>query len=260
MDSKNVESMLDELVALLKSNYQLSNGLLDNLQTLVEDSANDSAKNEALMAMRADFGPFMMSMADLRDGHISIIESYNTKLKLGPSADVAKSRLTASIDKEGNITELLQSIYEISESYNLHMEHINLIGRLSSKLCDTALYSSKTALGADDELDIDHILDAYETSGDGDVKDIEYLKSRLLGWVDSHKMEKARYTLENQHILRDKLRDMTSEVTRWKANYESIENTMFGDDAHSITQTLRRIENLKPQLEKAIPDKDVMMS
>ncbi|CEP62607.1 Thp2p LALA0_S05e09406g [Lachancea lanzarotensis] len=259
MNSKNVDLMLDGLIATLKSNHQHSNELLDNLALLIEESVDDVHKMEALSAMRHTFGQFIMSMADLREEHTNVIESYNTKLKLGPSADVAKSRLAVSVDSEGNESELFQLVYEMCENYNLHMEHINLVGRLSSKLCDPALASRSAAGDRDDAFDLKQILEAYNSLGDEDVEDTANLKLQLLRWTDSMKMENARFTLENQHILRDKLKSITAEVTQWKKNYESVENTMFGEDPHSIMQTIQRIQKMKPQLVLAKQEEDVDM-
>ncbi|SCU99440.1 LAFA_0G24080g1_1 [Lachancea sp. 'fantastica'] len=260
MNSKNVESMLDELLALLNVNYRHSNELVDNLTVLIENSVDDAAMGEAFTAMRSVFGEFIMSMANLRDEHTNVIESYNTKLKLGPSADVAKSRLSASVDEDGNESELLQLVYEVCDSYNLHMEHINLVGRLSSKLCDPALASDRAIKHQDEDLDLEQILKAYDSVGAENLEETADLKRQLLRWTDAMKMEKARFTLENQHILRDKLKSMTAEVTQWKNNYESVEDTMFGDDAHSITQTIQRIQKLRPQLEAVNREEDIEMN
>ncbi|SCU92388.1 LANO_0E00650g1_1 [Lachancea nothofagi CBS 11611] len=259
MSSNNLELMLNELQSSLNVNHQHSIELLDDLETLVVDSSAESKKTEALKSMRANFARSTMSMADLRDEHTNIIESYNTKLKLGPLADVAKSRLTVSVDSNGDPSLLLDYITEVNDSHSLHMEHVNLIGRLSSKFSDSAVSSSKDSSNTGAEFDLEKVLDAYEAENSS-PQDTEQLKRRLLDWIDSLKMNKARYSLENQYILRDMLKKLTSDVMQWRQNYESVENMMFGGTQNSIVQTLQKIEKLRPSLQASASDEDVEMT
>lgn len=243
MSSKTVERLLDDLHKSLDVNYAHSSELIESLSVLSSDSTDDKMI-EAIRALQTTFHSFTTSLADLRDENINAMESHNTKRKLEPFANVAKSRLSATFDENGNASTLLSYIDEVITGNNLNLEHINLIGRLSSVLIEMLPSELDDST---QNLELAQILEAYNTDSKGS-EDTDCLKEKLLDWIDSIKMEKARYSLENQHILRDSLKALTMEVTRWRENYESIEGMMFGENANSISQMLHKVQRLRPQL------------
>ncbi|CUS23029.1 LAQU0S08e00562g1_1 [Lachancea quebecensis] len=243
MSSKAEDKLLDELNKSLDLNYAYSSELIESLFELSSDSSDDKTIG-AIHALQKTFCSFTTSLADLRDENNNALESYNTKKKLEPFANVAKSRLSATLDESGNPSALLSYIDEINTGNDLSLEHINLIGRLSSILIEmlpTELDDSTQ------NLELSQILEAYDINSTVN-EDTECLKEKLLDWIDSVKLEKARYSLENQHILRDSLKNLTLEVTRWRENYDSIEGMMFGENANSISQMLHKVQELRPQL------------
>ncbi|SCU79441.1 LADA_0B00672g1_1 [Lachancea dasiensis] len=256
MSSHNVESMLNQLSMSLEVNYNHADQLFDYLETILMNSTEKSAQIAALQKMSGSFAQLTMSMADLRDDHTSVVESYNTKLKLAPLADVAKSRLTVTSNSDGQASEMLEYLNEVNDSHNLQLEHTNLIGRLSSNLCDAA--SAFSQVEKEDYFDLESWLQSYK-SEDASVETREILKSRLVSWITSIKMEKARYLVENQHILRDMLKSLTSDVAQWRTNYESIESMLFGDAHNSIAKTLLDITNLRQELDRKSEDEDIEM-
>ena len=164
MSSTTVERLLDQMSYSLDTSSGYSDELLNYLETFTGDTS-DEDKITAIKELRKTFAKFTMSLADLRDDNSNAIESYNTKNKLGPLANVAKSRLSISVDEKGDPSTLLAYLDEINEAQNLNLEHINLIGRLSSSL------SATLPLGQGENVEDDtlkHILDGYTAEDDND--------------------------------------------------------------------------------------------
>lgn len=256
MSSSTVLDVLEELNSGLEGNFYHLEALLDALQAVVSEENADSERIKALMSLNDEYPSFVKSLASLRDNQTSIIESYNTKMKLSPLASVAKSGLSVS-GADGSADLLRLYVNELKMLDNACLEHGNLLGRLSSNLGNQMKQDIDTSISVEvSKRDALREIMAKYDSIDGNDDQPEILRQELLDYIDSMKMEKARYSLVNQYMLSDSYKQLTKEVTQWKHQYESLEGIMFGDNPNSIRSMVYKIESLKEKLHEPSLDSE----
>lgn len=253
--------LLDEQQGFLEESYEQVNEALRLLYKLADENEADEKKIKTLKKLQEEHPALVKSMANLKSNQSSVMESYNTKVKISPSADTARSKLFFSYKDASNPDNLFIYTRELRNLNRSWMIHVNLLGRLSMKLCrqlESTGDTSKIVINrTNPPQEIDEILKQYDSlrsEGENDeqiIDDANELRYNLLQYIDNIKFSRARYSLENKYLLKDLFEKLTKDVANWRQQWDSLENMLFGESGNSMKKVVQKIESLKKDLDNS---------
>lgn len=226
----------------LHENHGHLGSIFEILHELADPNKDESSQIDALKSLSEEYKSLVASSIDLR------FAKYQTR-----ESEVAALQRTR---RNGDYARL-QGIEGLPEFITLfeiigrnHMTYVNLLQRLSVDLVkEIEIADPRVTEFVVDKWNppkgLQPILDELADC----ETDVEAATARLDGYLDQIKMERAKYTIENRHSLQKILRDLNQEVNDWRKEWDSIENWMFGDSAHSMKKMLQNIDSLRAKLD-----------
>lgn len=244
--------MLCEQEQALQENHRRLNAVIKVLSELAEPANSEPEQIRLLKSLSEEYQELVGSSIDLR-----YLKCQTRESQIAASN---KARRNADYSKLQNIDGLAEfvTLYDmVSMDY---LRYVNLLERLSVDLVKEIEIADPTVTEFvvnkwNPPKGIFEILDELADP----ATDVVAVRSRLNGYLDQIKMERAKYTIENKHSLQGTLRDLNKEVSNWRKEWDSIENVMFGDGSHSMKKMLQNIDSLKSKLdiEKSAQDTEV---
>lgn len=244
--------MLCEQEQALQENYRRLDAVVKVLKELAETGKTEPEQVQLLQSLSEEYHQLVGSSIDLR------YVKYQTR-----EAQIAALKRTRRNDDYTRLknVEGLAEFVTLYETLNIdNLKYVNLLERLSVDLVKEIEIADPSVT----EFDVDmwnppkgifEILEELALSG----TDMASVRSRLTGYLDQIKMERAKYTIENKHSLQGILRDLNKEVSNWRKEWDSIENVMFGDGSNSMKKMLQNIDSLRTKLdlEKSPQDSEI---
>ncbi|SCU90075.1 LAMI_0E00518g1_1 [Lachancea mirantina] len=252
MDFSVIEKLLHDIKKSIDVNCDVASKLLDQVALLVVEEQTSSVCSDAMATLRMIFPTHIISLAEIRDQQTAVIECYNTKMKLSPSADVARSQLSFSRTGHPEGSELLEYINEVQELELSLFEHQSLLGRLSASLDLSESANERSVRPAKDDdatKNVFHQLLKQYSATNSSQDELTKLRDQLMELINDQKLEKAQYSLENQHTLKEVFSQLAHQVTEWKEQFQSLEDIMFGNGPRSMLSLFHEVDKMKPLLE-----------
>lgn len=234
--------ILCEQEQALQENHRCLDSVCKILRELAEPEKDETEQVQSLRLLSEKYQELVGSSISLRYVKYQTRESEIAALK--------RTRRNGDYNRLQNIEGLSEfvTVYEkISSDY---LKYVNLLERLSVDLVKDIEIADPTV----SEFVVGKwnppkgILEILEELADP-ATDVSAVRSRLDGYLDRIKMERAKYIIENKHSLQGALRDLNKEVSSWRKEWDSIENVMFGDGSNSMKKMLQNIESLKSKLQ-----------
>ncbi|QLL30276.1 hypothetical protein HG536_0A00930 [Torulaspora globosa] len=242
MDNSCFERLCEQEQAL-HENYRHLNSVFRVLHELTDTSKDESAQMDTLESLSDEYSSLVASSVDLRFSKYQARESQVAALQR-----TRRNSNYARLQSVENLAEFITLLENISRNY---LTYVNLLKRLSIDLVKEIEIAdpSVTEFVVDKWNPPKSLQPILEDLGDCNT-DPQAAVARLDGYLDQIKMERAKYTIENRHSLQGILRDLNKEVSDWRKEWDSIENWMFGDSAHSMKKMLQNIDSLKSKLQR----------
>lgn len=239
MENSCFERLCEQEQAL-HENHEHLGSVLKRLHELADPDKDEASQIAALKSLAEEYEALVASSVDLRFAKYQTRESQVAALQ--------RTRRNGDYVRVQNI-EGLGEFITLRETINRnHLTYVNLLERLSVDLVKEIEIAdpSVTEFVVDKwnpPKELQAILEELGESG------TDATAARLDGYLDQIKMERAKYTIENKHSLQGTLRDLNKEVNDWRKEWDSIENWMFGDSAHSMKRMMQNIDSLRSRLE-----------
>lgn len=236
------DSLCEEDQAL-QQNYEQLQEVLQTLKNLAEPGKSEDDQLQSLRNLANSHEKLVSNSIDLR----------YTKYKTRESqvANGKRFRRNENHSKLQNVQGLKEYVTLMEHVNKESLDYVNLLQRLSVDLAKQ-IEISDTEVGEfavnnwNPPADMQSILEQLADP----EKDSTQLQLQLTHYLDQIKMERAKYTIENKYSLQETLNEVNKEVNYWRRNWNTIENLMFGDSAHSIKKMLQSIDLLKTKLEE----------
>ncbi|AET39877.1 Thp2p Ecym_5093 [Eremothecium cymbalariae DBVPG len=245
MDLLNVQQ------GYLDENYNKVQEILDILDGLVDENLSDEEKVKLLKSLSDERSRLFKSLINLRVNNTNCIETYNTKIKIGPASDIAKSRLKATPTDISSGDNLFNYLKEVRQLHIAWLKHLKLLNALAVDMCYPLVNQEDTEnIAVNKEhypRELAPVLEEYDAYG-ADIEDIRNLRSKLMQYFENIKSSRAKYLLENKYLLADSLKELTKLVAAWSQKWEHLENILFGDSPASLRKLLQTMETVKASL------------
>ncbi|CCK70337.1 Thp2p KNAG_0E00690 [Huiozyma naganishii CBS 8797] len=252
MSSEHSESeyfdSLCELDQHLLSNHESLQNTLDQLSSLVGNlSSSDNAGTDAdaiglLDELSTQFEDLLSTSVDLK------YNKYHTReCQILHAKNLQSINWNLSRSQFGpNLREYVTYIETINKN---SLEYLNLLGTYAVDLARQIEISDPSV----SHFDIDdwkpprkllEILDKFQSEDCEPIK----IRDELQSYLDNIKLSRAKFTLENKHILQDKLGVLSKEVSYWRKEWDNIENMMFGEGSDSMRSMLQTVDSLRSKI------------
>ncbi|AMD21187.1 HEL093Cp [Eremothecium sinecaudum] len=243
--------LLNEQQGYLDENYNLAQEVLDILDGLANEEKSDEDKIALLKSLKKGSDELFSSLINLRINNINSIESYNTKMKIGPSSDVAKSKLKVSPTDLGNPDNLYNYLKELRLLNFEWMKHLKLLNDFSTDMSFPIANQEGT-----DHIVVNRehfpaellpVLERYDQHGEA-VDDTMKLRSEMMQYFENIRSTRAKYHLENKYLIATSLKELTKSVAAWSSKWENLESLLFGDNPNSIRKLLQSVQSIKASI------------
>lgn len=231
-----------EAICTQEEQLQSNAGELDKaiclLQGLAKEEGSDDEKIQLLKELGAQYEKLSESSTELYLGKFESIEADLVAQE--------KTEFTGSNRNIENIAECAETLQELQQDMQAYM---NMLDRLS---VDVAQYIDTTDV-AESEICVDkqaptsellEILNGFIDDNEEPIR----IKARLDEYLNNIKMERVQYALENKFTLEERLKEVQSEVSRWRNEWDTLENSLFGDSTSSLVKLIQRNEQLTQKL------------
>lgn len=232
---------LCEQEQVLQENHKQLHSVIGVLRELASPAKSEADQVQLLNSLSKEYQSLTANSIDLR------YVKYKAR-----EAQVAASKKTKSNDAYRKLRDLegLAEYVTLFESINKDsLEYVSLLERLSVDLAKQIEIAdpSVTEFVVDNWNPPAGIYSILEELGDPNI-DASDLTSRLGGYLDQIKMERAKYTIQNKYALQEVLQNLNKEVSCWRKEWDSMENLMFGDSSNSMKKMLQNVDSLKSKL------------
>lgn len=244
MGAVDNESYFESLCAqeqYLQTNYSETQSIIKILKSLANEEASDEEIIALLKKLTDKYQSLTASSIDLKYSKYDTREAQIAMMNLGE-----KGARGSELDSVPDFQEYSLLVENINKELLVYM---NLLGRLSSdlakqiELTDTAV----TPVIVDDWCPPEEILSILEKFTTETTKTSE-LRSKLQHYLDQIKMERARFTLENEYSLKETLDKLNMEVNYWRKEWDNIEMLMFGDGPNSMKRMMKNVNTLRSKM------------
>lgn len=238
-------------IQVLNTLEELISSLENNDGSALDHMAKIASQNECLLK----------EIVNLRLAQINAIESHRTRVKLGPSAELARSKLFLSTEERDDPHNLFDYFEELKQLHESWMRHISLLSNLSDELAfkfeskeGNKVFVNSTAYPTL----LKDTIEKYDEFRD-QQEDTEYLRLILFEYLDEIKTGRAKFALENKYILKKSLQELTKEVSEWSQRWSTTENTLFGDSPTSLKKFIQKTEEVMNMMEGFDSEGDTKM-
>lgn len=217
--------------------------VVEVLKELANATKSEQEQNELLHSLSKEHRKLTDICIDLRYAKYQAREA-----QVAASKRTKKNHSNTKLQDTKSLAEYITLCESISKD---SLEYVNLLERLSVDLAKQIEIADPKV----SEFIVDNwnppkgIYAILETLGDPTV-DPKDIATRIRGYLDQIKMERAKYTIQNKYSLQETLHDLTKEVNSWRKECDSMENLMFGDSSNSMKKMLQNVDSLKFRLDR----------
>lgn len=253
--------LLDDQHSYLEDSYSQGQEIIELLNNLLVQNISDDQIIIALKELQEKNDELFNSLLDLKMNSIACLESTNTKSKIGPASDLAKSQLKVTSRGTANNDNLFIFIRELQQLNKLWMIHLNNLNKLSYSISHdfgTCNPTSKIIINKQNvPKELREILEKYDEY-DKTIEDTASLRSQLMDYLEGIKKMRGKYTLENKFLLKNTVKQLNKEVSKWNQQWQSLDDILFGENSRSIKKMMQTVKTIKETITDDI-DGDINM-
>lgn len=240
---------LCEMEQNLRTTYEEAQRTLQTLEKLTDEQSTDSELLSLIDKLSENYNDLVGSSVDLRYSKFKNKESEvrcAAKVRSSNAAAVARATSTSAQAESSVIREYTTYMETLNRD---SLEYINLLNRLAIDLVKQVDISDPDV--------VEFIIDNWEPPAElksileqmsDPNSDLTSAREQLQDYLNSIKLSRARYYLENKYILQDTLKTLSKEVNNWRRELANIEALLFGNGPNSMRRTLSNVEALRSNL------------
>ncbi|CCE61604.1 hypothetical protein TPHA_0A05300 [Tetrapisispora phaffii CBS 4417] len=239
-----------EALCAEEENVHANYGELKKMVSILKDLTNEDSSDEELIsklkelekvhyAVKKSTADLKFSKFKVRNTEVNVIENS----KLNGNNDYQHDLIGNKINEVENIKEYIETIENLNSDL---MIYTNLLGRLSVGLIQQVQVSNteNSEIMINDyppPEEIVSILEKFNT----ETTETDDLRGQLDDYLQKIKMDRAKYTLENEYLLKDSLLTLSKEVNYWRKEYDNLEMLMFSDGPNTIMKMMKNVDSLR---------------